>query len=63
MLNEERKMNKVAEVYEVASQSFSDIPLDEQILLRICDWVAVDYEGREFFGHTKNEAMNYCVNY
>ena len=45
------------EVYEVISQSFPDISLPDQIEFCICDWVAIDNEGREFFGMTQNAAI------
>lgn len=44
------------ETYEVASPSFRDMSLDEQIRVGVCDWVHVDASGREFFGRSKSDA-------
>lgn len=58
-----KPINYTAELYEVASQSFRDIPLDEQIALKICDWVAEDNEGHMFYGRTAQQASDQCNNY
>ena len=56
-------MNQVREVYEVASPSFNDLNLDQQITFGINDWLAVDKHGREFFGRTRDEAIIACRSY
>lgn len=55
--------NYRAELYEVASQSFKDIPLDKQIALKINDWVAEDQNGLMFYGRTAQQAADECYNY
>lgn len=52
-----------ASIYEVASQSFKDIPLEKQIELKINDWVAEDNKGRVFYGRSAQEAEDNCFNY
>lgn len=56
-------MNQVREIYEVLSPSFGDLNIDQQIQFGINDWVAVDANGREFFGRTKDDAVEYCQNF
>jgi hypothetical protein len=56
-------MNPVYEVFEIPSQSFKDIPLEQQIAFGINDWQAVDKHGRDFFGRTREEAITNCRNY
>lgn len=58
-----RKLNYTADLYEVASQSFKDIPLDKQIELKICDWVCEDDQGRKFYGRTAQQASDECFNF
>lgn len=55
--------NYKADLYEVASQSFKDIPLDKQIELKICDWVAEDQSGRVFYGRSAKEAADAAFNF
>jgi hypothetical protein len=45
------------EVYEIGNTFTKDIPLGEQIELKICDWVVEFTDGRTFYGHTKAEAI------
>ena len=55
--------NRMIEVYEIPSPSFNDLNLDQQISFGINDWVAVDTNGREFFGRSKMEAIEALVTY
>jgi hypothetical protein len=45
------------EVYEISNTYTTDLSLDAQIELGICDWVAETFDGRVGFGHTKVEAI------
>lgn len=57
------KINYTAEIYEVPSQSFKDIPLDKQIEFKINDWAAEDQNGRIFYGRSAQEATDACFNF
>lgn len=56
-------INYTAQIYEVASQSFRDINLDDQIKYKINDWVAEDSTGRVFYGRSAQEAADACNNF
>jgi len=56
-------MARPIECYEVASPSFRDLSLEEQIECKINDWVARDSQGREFYGRSHDEAMTALTNY
>jgi len=45
------------EAYEICNTFTTDLSLDAQIELGICDWVAETFDGRVGFGHTKAEAI------
>jgi hypothetical protein len=55
--------NYRADLYEVASQSFKDIPLDKQIALKINDWAAEDQDGRVFYGRTAQQVADEAHNF
>lgn len=42
--------------YEVLSQSFKDLNLEQQIKFGICNWCAEGKDGRPYFGRTQQEA-------
>lgn len=47
----------MVEIYEIASMSFNDISLDQQIAFGINDWQC-DVDGRAYFGRSKQEALD-----
>ena len=56
MTNLEIKMQNF-ETYEIPNTFTTDLSLDTQIELGICDWIAETFDGRVGFGHTKTEAV------
>jgi len=55
-------MNAKIDVYEIPNTFTPDFSLDKQIELKICDWQA-DFRGCAFFGRSKEEAVENCVNH
>ena len=57
-------MTKTAfKAHEVRNPSFSDMNIDQQIEAGVNDWVACDYDGREFYGQSSQEATDGAKRY